>query len=65
MKTVTDHKYISEACHEEGCQYLVLTESAGAITLPPETKVPGNGMLRITGDPLTFTSPPSASLGVL
>lgn len=25
-KTVTDHKYISEHCHENGCQYLVLEE---------------------------------------
>jgi hypothetical protein len=30
MKTVTDHKYISEVCHEHGCQYLVLTDTKSA-----------------------------------
>jgi hypothetical protein len=27
LKTVTDHKYISEICNEKGCQYLVLTHA--------------------------------------
>ena len=31
MKMVTDHKFISEVCHANGCQYLILSELVAAL----------------------------------